>query len=139
MSEATTTLEAPVAATTKAAPKPKATPKKTTLVKPAVTATADRTKTIHGVTCPTGKFFNTGRKLIIGAMRKCNADSVNTALDVKEITKKIGVVDFHVGKVANYLANQEPLIAGNLVKKVKTEEGIKFHLTANGRKCNLEA
>lgn len=134
----TPTAEAPVATTetfkVKKVPAKK-TEKKVAKVKE---APKDRAKTFHGVTCSNGKFWNSGRQMIVEALRKMNADSATTARSATEITAKIKNDDFDGGKVSRYLATQEPLIAGAIVKKVVTEEGTKFHLTALGGKCKFE-
>lgn len=141
-----TAAAAPVAAK----PVKKAAPKKAAPAKAAKTAKApakkaakassngSRAKVIHGVNMPSGKFWNKKRVAIVTALRKLNATSATASRSAEQIAAKAGSeVDAH--NVVRYCAEEEPLVAGGIVKRVKMEGApISYHLTATGAKCSLE-
>lgn len=135
MSEVTTVVSTPVEAkpVTKAKIKPKA--------KPAPKVKDEtRSKTFHGVECPSGKFWNAKRQLIVEALRKLGAESAMTACSSESIAKKTGAKDIEPGTVVRYCSDHEPLVSGLIIKKVKHEEAptTRYHLTALGKKCKFD-
>lgn len=130
MSEATTTAVAPTEA--------KATKK--TGAKVSAPKVESRSKKFHGVECPSGKFWNAKRQLIVEALRKLGAESATTAATSEDIVKKTGAKDIATGTVVRYCSDQEPLVAGLIIKKVKHEDSpsTKYFLTALGKKCKFD-
>lgn len=98
-----------------------------------------KAKTVHGVVCPTGRFWNAKRVAIVSALRKLGADTGGAARTPEQIAARSGgKVEPH--NVVRYCADTEPLVAGGLVKKavVEGKSVTCYYLSRAGMTCPLE-
>lgn len=100
---------------------------------------ADRAKTIHGVICPSGKFWNDKRVLIVKTLRKLGATTAEASRPASRIAEKSGG-GLESYNVVRYCSDGEPLVKGGLVRKARMEGQTEntYYLTALGARCTFD-